>query len=550
MDWLTLARALIWAVVLCSGTLANAQGTQTTLPVGAPDTVRFYVQPGQTSATLPIDVSEVKRLNIFVLAPVPGAVVQVLDPAGTVVNGEWIDGSTLTPALPGGYFRSPWVQSPASGQWRVRATFPPAQTKTVIEATVSIESDYRAGLFLSGERFRQGTGTAVMLFLLNGASPLVGMTPQMSVKLPNGSTFALSPRDDGTRPDRLGADGVYTDTFLFAAVGIYEFSASVSFRTAGGALVTRRARAVAVVEPPKLDLTGIGMSQDNGTDCVAAARVNLSTSLLTSGTVIATATLLASNGNTLQQSTSVVATPGSLQMSIPFSADEMRNSLAVNGPYIVSKINVLVSARDGTTLEASATNAATTPAWALSQLCLPKLAVSSTSTMTPILRNGYVDVLRAAIGITVATASSYQISFRVTDGARKEVGAYSTTRTLSAGTNTVSLDVPAFRMQTSDGPFQIETVLIVGSSASLTAPLVPSNFSLSRWQFYPTYAGDLNGDGSVDVADRDLLLTFRNTKAVSPGDRRDITRDGKIDLLDVQALQRLACAAGTCPRVP
>ena len=39
---------------------------------------------------------------------------------------------------------------------------------------------------------------------------------------------------------------------------------------------------------------------------------------------------------------------------------------------------------------------------------------------------------------------------------------------------------------------------------------------------------------------------YRSSKALSPGDRRDLNKDGVIDIRDVRELQKLGCSAGSC----
>lgn len=58
-------------------------------------------------------------------------------------------------------------------------------------------------------------------------------------------------------------------------------------------------------------------------------------------------------------------------------------------------------------------------------------------------------------------------------------------------------------------------------------------------------AGDLNGDGSVDQEDVNLLLGFLNTQALVANDARDLNHDGRIDALDARLLTTL-CTRPRC----
>lgn len=59
--------------------------------------------------------------------------------------------------------------------------------------------------------------------------------------------------------------------------------------------------------------------------------------------------------------------------------------------------------------------------------------------------------------------------------------------------------------------------------------------------------GDLNGDGAVDSADVDIILTGLNTAASGASDPRDLDHDGRITILDVRKLVA-GCSKPRCAR--
>jgi len=225
----------------------------------------------------------------------------------------------------------------------------------------------------------------------------------------------------------------------------------------------------------------------------------------------------------------------------------VRNELGVNGPYAVERVEVVVTAANGTTLEGSASEATVTAAVTMASLCVDPVRVGPTATITPVLTNGYISALSVSFPVSVSTGGFHQISFRVTGSERQQVAASSQSTNLVVGSNTISVIVPASALQTSDGPFQVESVLVLGPAGSASVSFVGNARTFSRWQFTPKFKGDLNADGRVDGTDRDLLLGFRNVSALTPGDRRDLDRNGLIDLRDVQLLQRGYCVVGSCP---
>jgi hypothetical protein len=93
-------------------------------------------------------------------------------------------------------------------------------------------------------------------------------------------------------------------------------------------------------------------------------------------------------------------------------------------------------------------------------------------------------------------------------------------------------------------------LLVLGGGSSARLATLGQTPAYSGWQFYPRINGDLNNDDAVDQADAAILTQFRGMRAVSPGDRRDIRKDGVIDIRDIRELQKLKCSVGACPLVP
>ena len=81
--------------------------------------------------------------------------------------------------------------------------------------------------------------------------------------------------------------------------------------------------------------------------------------------------------------------------------------------------------------------------------------------------------------------------------------------------------------------------MVIGPGGTAQLARVEESLTFQRWQFSPVHAGDLDNDDDVDSDDRNLIMAARNTIVLSPRDRRDIVRDGKIDLRDAKAILRL-----------
>ncbi len=554
-QWLRLSGFLVAACFagLAAGQTGGLASGKALVSVGGPSLHEVNVLPGQTFAELTVPVSEASRLQLQVVAPVPNPQFAVIQPSGAALPltaATIMDGAAIAPAIPGAAMHTHWIAQPAAGAWKVRINFAPATVRTVILVTALIESQYRASVVLGGINFRQGSAAAASLFVLSGVNPVTGATATLTAQAPSGRIIDLAPNDNAApnTADATAGDGLYTGALVFEEVGRYVLNGRAQFTATNGAAVTREARAVAFVTAPKLELLGISTSVQSGPgNCVASLAVNLNTSLILPGDVVAKAVLRASNGHRMMRTVSVRASVGTLNLALVFPSADVRNELGVNGPYAVERVEVVVTAANGTTLEGSANEPTVTAAVTLASLCVDPVRVGPTATVTPVLTNGYISALNVSFLVAVSTGGLHQISFRVTGSERQQVAASSQSTNLVVGSNTIAVTVPASALQTSDGPFQVESVLVLGPAGSASVSFVGNPAVFSRWQFTPRFKGDLNADGRVDGADRELLLGFRNAGALTPGDRRDLDRNGLIDLRDVQLLQRGYCVVGSCP---
>jgi hypothetical protein len=538
---------------------APAQVTQGQAAVGLPVTQASPIVSGQTSVSFTLPVSALASMRLQLTVPVPGVTLTVLNPQGQTVFAPgdpsvgFLDGAALSPPLPGGQFLTPDIPTPANGDWTVRADFPASPHPTVALLTTFAQSSLQVGLVLSSQVYRVGNPVPLGLLVVNNGQPVTGLTPTISVSKDGNPPLVLAARDSGQPADYDGksGDGIYSQGTVFTDPGTYQLLGEVSIPQPGG-VAQRSAQGVLEIVPANYQLGSITGVVTNGSGgCVASLSVDTVGSASLAGTYATAATLKSPSGRTIvKRSSASLAAPGSVSTRMTFSAAEIRSQLAEGGVFTVDPLDVLSFIAGQPWLELRKAAAFSFPNLTLAQLCAEPIEINNSATVATTLRGKFIGQLDFTLPIRVTTAGSYQTSFKVIDSKGVEVGQFGLTPTLSVGTNNVKASVLADRLQLSDGPFTIDSVLVVGSgNRSAQASRVPvASSDFSRWQFFPTITGDLNGDGAVGAADRDLVTQARGQVPRVPGDRRDLNGDGKIDLLDAREVVNRQCAAGSCPR--
>ncbi|MBB4844964.1 hypothetical protein HNP55_003510 [Paucibacter oligotrophus] len=522
-----------------------------------------WAQPitaGSTQLRLQIPVAALSDLRLQLVLPVSGAHISLLDPQGQEVIAandpriSFLDGAQLSPPLPGGVFITPSIANPADGVWTLQANFPAAPVPTVAILSSYAQSPYQVGMVISGQSFRVGQPVPLGMLVLHQGLPMTHLAPSLSISKDGNPLATLNAVDNGQAADfdGLADDGIYSQGYRFGQTGRYQIDGKVSIPAPGGGSIQRSATAFVDIVPANFVFGSVsGTVIRDASGCVRQLDVNLSGTVASAGTYSTAGTLLSSGGpgSLLKRSNVVLSGPGALNAKLSYTASEIRKSFAADGDFIVDPLDVLAFSGQSPRLEMRKPSATSFSGLTLAQFCSAPIELANAASVNPVLRNGFIGQLEFSLPVRVNVSDSYQISFKVLDAQGLEVGQFGLNNFLNAGDNRVSATVMADKLQRSDGPYRIESVLVVGGGSTAQASRIPvGGSSLSRWQIFPTISGDLNGDGSVNTADRDLLLQFRGQSPLIPGDRRDLNGDGKIDLQDARLLILKACAAPNCPK--
>lgn len=549
--------------VLMTVTASASLWAQPEVPVAVnqPITLVAPVTPGSTSVTLPFGVSGYQGMRLDAIVPVPAARFSLRDPSGTLVftpgdvNVEFTSGETLTgsPALPGGIFATPEIPAPANGTWTIEIEFPAASERTVVLATVLARSATEVGLVLERESYVTGEDIAIGILALRNGTPIgagaMVTGPTIAVRRIAGGALPTTATafDDGADADGLAGDGIYSVGYTFAQAGTYEVTGSLSALTDDG-LVQRTMTRRVEVRDRGLVVSGTGTTILTGTNgCAQGIRLRLDSTVTAATTYLGTATLQAVNGRQTTATTTQALGVGARLIDFTFGVDQLRNDLGVDGPYQVTNVQLVQSVGDDISLTHRSVDAGPTVAFSLAAGCISPVTVQAELTVTPTIVNGFISSVTLGFPVTVSASGTYSVSFKVIDVSGQDIDLLGQSRALSAGRNNLTFTIPGARFLRSDGPYSVISLLVVGPAGSASLGQVGMTPAWRRWQFTPQVSGDLDNDGDVDAADQAIVVAARNTPALNPGDRRDVVRDGIIDVRDARKIVTMACGAGSCP---
>jgi hypothetical protein len=234
---------------------------------------------------------------------------------------------------------------------------------------------------------------------------------------------------------------------------------------------------------------------------------------------------------------------GPFEIVVPYPVEELREKLG-NGPFSIQRLNIISDGEltDGSEQEFDTYDLDLFPHITAADFCYPPIYLVPGLEVTEQLDDGFIAALDFNMTLKVAEAGRYKITFKITDPvslAQYPILDYSLQPYLHKGDNIIAFSLPANRVQSSDGPFEVELLTVDNGYETLQESRVGKTAEYSRWQFLPNRPGDLNNNGDVNEADRAILIKHLNQPALVPGDRRDVTGDGMINGADIRYLLQL-----------
>lgn len=531
--------------------------SEAVVPVNLPKTFSADIESGMTHIDMPFEISGTTGFSLQAIVPVEGAVFNLKSPSGSVVfqlgdsRVQFTSGTEVEPVQPppGGVFTTDEILSPQAGQWTITLDFPSAPENTVCMATLFLRSDFQMGIAIERESYLKGEDAPIGLLVLDKGLPVLGATVKISISQIGSAEEgeAQTALDDGQNADGLANDGLYSIDYTFAAPGTYLISGKVDIQTQSGIVSREVAKTVEVLESTYA-IGNVSMQNVVGPNgCISAVRTTINGSVAIEGEFLFSAVLAASNGNTIETRSLQTLTAGPSTITLDFEGEDIKSNLALDGPYALSSLQVLRLVEGTPALAYRDESLGNTTDIALANLCTSPIVLESSLNTVYSVKNGFIDGLTFAFPITVNTAGYYQVSFKIIGNQGEDIDLKAVSTYLSPGRNEVNFNLPAAKFLSADGPYSVISLLVIGGGNSANLAEVGKTDAYKRWQFYPRFKGDLDNDGDVDAADRNILGVEKGKQRLNPGDRRDINGDGIIDLRDMRDIVKLSCAMGACP---
>lgn len=536
--------------------LATAYGYDMPVVGVAPDTVSSDIQIGDDKSVLEFDVNGVESIKIEAIVPITNSVVNLYDPNGSLIrtsnNGgfQYNSGETLKPGsnLPGGVFTSDEILKPTNGKWALEVKFPSATYRTSILVTIQSRTKYIVSLISDRDDYIKGENVFVGALVTDTGQPITALNPKLTIKKINTNDVPtiLDLMDDGQGADGKINDGLYSSNYIFNTTGSYLLETNVELITTSG-IVTKQSAKQIIVKDPIADITNKQLVYNNGVNnCINSIGLNTTISITEPGEYVLSAILSASNQKNIENRVRKTLLVGSNNVGIVFTKDQLINELGANGPYKITEIKLIKILTDTVQLAYKDVNPMDTIGINLANTCITGIEILPQLNVTPILKNGFIEKLNVKIPIKVSTSGYYNATIKVVGPNGEDIDLLNGTYYFVVGSNMAEYNVHAGKFLKVDGSYSIISMLVTGPAGSGQLSFVGKTNEYSKWQFLPRINGDLNDNGVVDAADRDILLQFRGVNSLAPGDRRDVNKDGKIDIIDTRAILSLACTSTKC----
>jgi hypothetical protein len=415
-----------------------------------------------------------KTLDIDLLTP-GGQTIPLGAPAtAQVLSGIYPDPSDAASTGANYVFT---LKNPEPGTWTYTVHETVAfSTDRIVLLNLTLSSPVRAAIAGGGEDYRLDRDVSLALVTTEGTQTLKGLSINASldrVDAPGFAPVALNFRDDGSAGDTTAGDGLYTATFQPGLAGEFQVYATLTGLTSSGQSFQRTASATFRVKPPAatflrtfvdrgIDLDGDGLLDQIG--------VTPHLDIQQAGKYKIAVTLKASNNTSLTASLVTDLGAGAADPEVLFETSDIRQFLAVNGPYEVSEVLAEKIDEEPILTADEAFSLGETAAYEIDALqheaieLRPGAVAEGVDTNS----NSRYDILRVSLPIEFLYAGFYRWSARLVDANGTEVALAAGSGSFSAGHAILLLEFDGSLIGKNgvNGPYFVRNLIIYGGGRS------------------------------------------------------------------------------------
>lgn len=549
-------RTLISAVILFLGyslsTMAKAQDFQTVINSTQPVSSIIPIDVGVSEANFALEIPSFDSAQIRLFVPFDGASTTLMLPNGTTTSpitdpNNWTitSGADAGDAdLPGAVLEYA-AGTMSAGTLQGTANFDVSTTPRPLYVRIMGRQKAELALILSEPSTLVGEDIIVSAIALYEGAPRPDATVTLSSKsLSLGTSIGtMEMVDNGVLPDLVDGDGVYAATITSSLPDEIGLEASVVFPNSpkNESLLQSDTVEFYSTEVITTATTSIWV-EDVLESCITGLKRIYSFSGPNDTKVNYSEQLLLSEETVKEDSAFSTFNEGSASIEIEYRVSDLISAKNNFGEVrLTGGIFNLVTSNGILPQGSIPSESIKFPDEQF--LCNGALTIGTPFNIREELRDGFVNNIVFDVPVSVELAGSYWVTTQLGNA---NDGSSVTFRNLDQaveGEQILMGKVPAFLLNAADGRLPIERLVLEGPAFGANgAPQqavevfdVGFTNNLSRWQYYPNLEGDLNNDGSNKGGkDKKFIRRFLGSPALSPGDRRDLNRDGIIDRADTR----------------
>jgi hypothetical protein len=439
----------------------------------------FQLTPGAPAASRPITIDSTPSFYLQVIAASRTLTVSIVGPNGrryTVGDVATADAETafvpIDASKPSGqYFIN--INNPLAGTWMLQV----AETAILsgpldVLASTTLANNRLLVLAGGGDDFPAGSDTRLSLAAFDGTARVRNVTIDAKLIKPGDPAFApvaVTFRDDGAGADQHPNDGMFEAFVNPGGPGRYVVEVDATATTGGGSF-RRSATADVRVVPRNAQIIAVSDHgvDDNSDGMFDRIVIQPAANIVEAAKYIVMVRLVASNGAELQHSMQAAFDIGSVSPGVSFSADEIKETFGVDGPYSIAEVRYYEVTPAEVRPADIRFNLGSTAAYTLVQLqhrAVRLAGITGTGGWGDFNHNNQFDFFEITYKVEVDLPGRYDESATLYDANGREIGfATSWDYFFEAGTHETYIDFDARPIGAGKltGPFYVRNLIFSG----------------------------------------------------------------------------------------